>query len=146
MTGAARLSSHGRFLGLGLLVLAVLVSGCARTDRSCPVTGRLLVNQRPAYGVYLMFHASDGSGTGKPSASARTDAAGAFSLRVPEPGEYAITAFWPAVTVQDGETVEGNDLFKGTNLEPQRPVAKVTIVRGDPVLPPIDLSFNFGNP
>ena len=71
----------------------------------------MLVNGRPAIGVYVAFHPL-GNAQGR-QVSARTDTDGSFSLRVREPGEYAITVFWPSVAFEAGETIEGEDAFNG---------------------------------
>lgn len=130
---------------VALLVAFLFVAGCAQTDRSCPVTGRVSVNGKPAAGLYLVFTFADGKGRQNP-ATARTEKDGSFSLRVPESGEYAITAFWPKQIVEQGGTVEGEDAFKGRFRDPLQPASKVTITTGENALPPLDLKFKFAKP
>jgi hypothetical protein len=128
-----------------LLAGCLLLAGCGKADRSCPVTSKVSVNGKPAGGLYVVLQAADGKGQQDP-ASARTDKDGSFSLRVPEPGEYVVTAFWPRLTIEQGDTVEGEDAFRGHFRNPKRPAAKVTITSGKSALPPIELKFNFARP
>src|SRR5947208_2084134 len=90
------------------LLTACLVVGCGKADRSCPVTGKVSVNGKPAAGLYVVLQHAGGKGQ-QSLASARTEKDGSFSVRVPEPGEYAVTAFWPRLIIEQGETVEGED-------------------------------------
>lgn len=113
------------------------LAGCG-ADPPCPVAGQVLVNDRPAAGVYVVFHPAGGPGTQSPAAS-RTDKGGAFALQVAAPGEYAVTAFRPKVTVEKGDAVEGDDVFKGRYRDPARPVQTVRIQPGENPLPPIKL-------
>lgn len=123
------------------LALAAFAAGCGQPSLSpCGVSGKVLVNDRPAEGVYVAIHPVGGA-PGQGVGSGRTDKGGAFSLTVGQPGEYTITAFWPKVTVEGVETVEGEDAFKGRFRDPQRPVTKATIRAGDNPLPPIALKF-----
>jgi hypothetical protein len=104
------------------------------------VSGTVLVNDQPAEGVYVIFHTVGQPPGSVDSGSARTDKDGAFSLVVAEPGEAAITVFWPEVKVENGETFEGADLFGGRYRDPNRPVSKTVVHKGKTVLPPITLT------
>jgi hypothetical protein len=125
----------------GVLAASVfLLVGCGGSVRSASVTGRVTVNGEAAEGVYVVFHKiGDRVGPSHP-ASARTHNDGTLSAAL-EPGEYAITVFWPEVTVEESATVEGEDVFRGRFSERQKPVAKTTISAGDNALPPIELKF-----
>jgi hypothetical protein len=127
------------------LIVGLLVAGCAKQDTSCPVKGRVTVNGRAAAGLYVAFHPADARGRPVPAA-ARTGGDGTFNLRVPGPGEYAVTAFWPRITMTDGESVEGEDGFRGAFRDTQRPATKATIVTGENDLVPIALKFDFRRP
>ncbi|APW64120.1 hypothetical protein [Paludisphaera borealis] len=120
----------------GLLVTAV---GCGGPE-SCLVSGKVLVDDRPAEGVYVVFHTA-GDSTGLPdSGSARSGDDGSFTVVVSTPGESTVTAFWPTVTVKDQDTIEGVDRFGGAYRDPRRPVATVTIHEGENAVPPIKLT------
>lgn len=122
-------------------VLACLaLAGCAQPDQSCSVTGRVLVNGKEAEGLYVAFHAV-GDGPRQAAGSARTGKDGSFALRVPRPGEYAVTVFWPSVLVSEGETAEGEDRFKGKYLDPQRPALKAAVQGREHSLPPVEIKF-----
>ena len=69
----------------------------------------------------------------------KTDADGTFSMTVAAPGEHAVTVAWPQVTLDHGEEIEGEDRFKGKHANPNRPVLKITIQKGENTLPPINL-------
>lgn len=122
-------------LAVGLLMLA----GCGGGPEPCAVTGKVLVDDRPAEGVYVVFHTA-GDTSGRPdSGSTRSGDDGSFSLVVSEAGESIVTAFWPSVTVKDQDTIEGPDRFGGAYRDPRRPAATVTIRAGANALEPISL-------
>ncbi len=128
----------GSHFGLtaGLLLISL---GCGGPT-ACTVTGKVLVDDQPAEGVYVVFHTVEGSTARPDTGTARSRSDGSFSLLVSEPGEATVTAFWPKVIVKDVETIEGPDRFHGVYRDPQRPVTKVAIHEGDNVLPPISLN------
>ena len=123
-----------KLLAVGLLMLV----GCGGPE-PCTVTGKVLVDDRPAEGVYVVFHTA-GDSSGRPdSGTARSGEDGSFSLIVTRPGESKVTVFWPTVTVKDQDTIEGADRFGGAYRDPRRPVSTATIREGENVLPPISL-------
>jgi hypothetical protein len=119
--------------------LLFMIVGCGG-PRPCVVTGKVLVDNAPAEGVYVIFHTVGGSTERPDSGSSRTVDDGSYSLVVSMPGDSVVTAFWPKVTVNDVETTEGPDLFGGLYRDPQQPVAKVTIREGENDIPPISLT------
>ena len=127
--------SAATFLAAGVLFAA---PGCGG-PRPCTVSGKVLVDNSPAEGVYICFHTA-GDSPGQPdSGSARSGDDGSFSLVVTKPGEAKVTAFWPTVTVKGQDTIEGDDRLKGAYRDPRRPVSTVTIHEGENVLSPISL-------
>lgn len=121
-------------------LLLCFVVGCGAGDTSCPVTGTVKVNGKPAGGVYIVLHPIAATADQPQGGSAgRSSDDGSFSLRVPAPGEYAVTAFWPTIVVEPEETIEGPDQFQGKHRDPANPISKVAIQDGDNVLPPIEL-------
>lgn len=117
----------------------VLIAGCGG-PRPCIVTGKVLVDGRPAEGVYLVFYSAAGPPGRADSGTARSGGDGSFSLAVSTPGETIVTAFWPTVTVKGVETIEGPDRFGGLYRDAARPVATATIQEGENKLPPIAMN------
>lgn len=122
----------------GIGCLLVLGCGGQPAVEMHPVSGSVTVNGRPAEGVYLQFHAVDSQRIGAPDGT-KTEADGSYRVPVHESGEYLVTAFWPAVTVVDGEEIEGDDRLAGYYHDLGRPAGKVTIREGENALPPINL-------
>ncbi|WP_156513200.1 hypothetical protein [Planctomyces sp. SH-PL62] len=123
------------------MTAAVLIAtvGCGGPE-PCVVSGRVLVDDRPAEGVYVVFHTAGDSTGLADSGSARSVEGGLFTAVVSTPGESKVTAFWPAVTVEGQDVVEGADRFGGVHRDPRRPVATVTIRQGENVLEPFSLA------
>ncbi|MDB5342625.1 MAG: hypothetical protein JWP89_1002 [Schlesneria sp.] len=126
---------------LGLAIVFVLVSGCG-TPPECKIFGQVYVDEKPAEGVYVVFYAGGTTDTKTPaSAAARTDATGMFESRVLKPGTYVITAFWPSVTITEGEAIEGADQFKGRYRNLHTPVMSYELGPGNNTLPQLKLSL-----
>jgi len=116
-----------------------MLVGCGGPS-ACVATGKVLVDGKPAEGVYLVFH-TVGAPAGQPdSGTTRSDSDGSFSLVVSTPGEAVITAFWPMVTQKDGDTVEGADQLGGFYRDARRPASKATIREGETTVDPIMLT------
>lgn len=86
------------------LVAWLLAAGCSKQAAIDlhPAAGTVTVNGRAAAGVYLQFY---GVGpTARPSPDgAKTEADGTYHVPLHSPGEYRVTAFWPKVTIHEGE-------------------------------------------
>ncbi len=121
---------HRCATGFALGACLLLASGCGPSEKPCLVSGQVVVNGRPAEGVYVVLH-GPGEPEGQTSASTRTGRDGVFSLQVSGPGDYALTLFWPSVTVEANETIEGEDRFKGRYRDPHHRFQKVAIREGD---------------
>lgn len=125
---------------MSLGIVSVLVSGCG-TPPECKVFGQVYVDEKPAEGVYVVFYAGGTTGSKTPaSASAHTDSMGMFESRVLKPGTYVITAFWPSVTIIDGEAIEGEDHFRSRYRNLQTPVMSYELGSGNNTLPQLKLS------
>jgi hypothetical protein len=126
-----------------IAMVCLVGSGCGKYR--APITlhqvkGKVTVNGKPVEGICLQFHAIDaGSGVELPDGG-KTEADGSFMVPVHEPGEYSVTAFWPTVTVVEGEQIDGVDRFNGYYRDLRRPVVKVTLREGENVLPSIALN------
>lgn len=136
-----------------LLILALAALGCAKPgDPVIPVTGKLLVQGKPAAGATVFFHPQgrtigqkgDGPSPTAPIAVVGDD--GAFAPTtyfagdgLPE-GEFAITVRWPTVVIDQGERQEGPDQLAGRYANPQAPAATVKVIKPGPVvIPDLDL-------
>ena len=85
-----------RISAICLAVAAMfLVSGCARKVKPCPASGTVLVNGQPGNGVYVVFNLIDNEARKQTPNATKTREDGSFSMAVREPGEYAVTVFWP---------------------------------------------------
>jgi hypothetical protein len=80
-----------------IVVLMVMAAGCGKSgDALVPVTGRVLVDGKPAAGAAVVFHPADGTGDGTHPV-AQVDANGEFQLTTIRsgdgavPGEYRVT-------------------------------------------------------
>lgn len=127
-----------------LVILVVLaIDGCSRAPDVCDVKGTLLINGKPAGGVYLVFHPTtvpkDQKELVEPT-SIRTADDGAFFWQFTQPGEYCVTMFWPSVTKTPDEIIEGPDRFKGKFAQKTSPVTSVSIKNGENLLSPIEIN------
>ena len=125
-----------------LLVVSIMSLGCRQSPSACYVSGEVVINEKPAEGVYVVFHSTELAESNAPpiAGSARTDADGNFELQVSGPGSYAMTAFWPKVIVEEGQLVEGEDQFKGRYRDLKKPVLSIEIEAGENSLPQVRLS------
>lgn len=89
------------FIRSALLVasFAIGASGCNKSDEALvPVTGRVLVDGKPAAGAAIAFHPADASNGTHPVA--QVDANGDFQLTTirsgdgARPGDYRVTLTW----------------------------------------------------
>lgn len=118
----------------------LLLSGCGPADTTRQVSGQVLVNSQPASGVYVVLHAADAI-AGPASGAGRTNEQGEFALKVPQPGEYVVTVFWPQMIVQAEETIEGPDRFGGRHRHPQQPLRTVVVTDPETTLQPLQLKL-----
>ncbi len=128
-----------RLMSLLAAALLAAAAGCDGPE-PCVVSGRVLVDDLPAEGVYLVFRTA-GDPSGLPdSGSARSVEGGSFTAVVSTPGEATVTAFWPTVTVKDQDVIEGPDRLLGVYRDPRNPAASLTVRRGANETPPIQLA------
>jgi hypothetical protein len=136
---------HATFLTL--LGIILVGGGCGGGDEGpaiYPVSGKILVDGKPAAKALVTFHPASGS-PGKAIPFAETDAEGTFrpSSRMSHDGapagDYILTILWPEVRVDHGEEVSGPDRLGGRYGNPRGSGLKVTIKEGENSLPPFDL-------
>jgi hypothetical protein len=132
-----------RLLWLGTILLA---GGCAPeiSPPACLVSGSLVVNAQPAAGACVRFHSTEETMQLPEATFCEPD--GTFSLALQEPGEYSITFFWPSITVEEGEEIQGPDRLRGKFKNPVRSKRRVTLVEGANQLEPIEVRANLRAP
>lgn len=132
-----RASGSLRFVGIAIGI-TMLTFGCGQTPPEYLVSGQVLVSGKPTGGVYVLLHEAQTSDP-MAAASARTSDDGSFIAQVPASGRYSVTVFWPKVTQDDGDIIEGPDQLGGRYRDPAHPVLDVEIQEGDNLVPPIEL-------
>jgi hypothetical protein len=128
--------------------LALLLSGCwgPRDDRpvTFPVSGRVLLDGKPAAGARVLLTAQGDASLVKLCPHAEVANDGSFRLTTfrtgdgAPAGQYALTLNWP-LPARPGKEDEGPDRFKGKYADPRRPIRQVQIKAGDNLLEPIHL-------
>jgi hypothetical protein len=131
------------FLSVGLAAL-----GCGDETSGpaiYPISGKVLVDGRPAVKARVSFHALTGPAGESLQPIAIVEEDGSFrpSTRFSHDGapagNYAVTVIWPKVTLDHGEEVTGPDLLRGKYSDPARSGLRATIKEGENSLPPIEL-------
>ncbi|WP_165226369.1 DUF4198 domain-containing protein [Aquisphaera insulae] len=134
------------WLVLGLF----LVVGCRGEDtgpRVYPVSGRILVDGKPAAKAEISFHPLDPRSRQAPQPIAIAEEDGSFrpSTRLSQDGapagEYTLTVVWRKIRVDHGEEVAGADQLNGRYNDPHRSGLRVTIKEDENTLDPIHLSL-----
>ncbi|HEY1066446.1 MAG TPA: hypothetical protein VGE52_10070, partial [Pirellulales bacterium] len=123
---------------LACLGLLLTLFGCGPGGAPASVSGKVVVGDRPAPGVYVILHPTDAAKK-KNTRMGKTGPDGAFAITAPDRGEYAVTLVWPKITVHLGESIEGDDQFKGAYGDPAKPHSKVQVQSADFAVPPIVL-------
>src|SRR5438067_11806336 len=136
-----------RLVVLAMAVGSVAAAGCARSaNRPVSVSGRVLVDGRPAAGATVVFHRQGESNADAARPIGTTDANGEFHLTTQKandgavPGNYRVTVSWYAAAPAGKRAAEG-DGPPPRNLLPEKyakvettPLeAIVTSKNGEPV-------------
>ena len=143
----------GHYFGSALIISALaLQTGCGQKPKErlpvTPVTGKLTVAGKAVKQVELQFHSKTplADPMGKILApSATTNADGTFAPSTYDsrdglpPGEYAITAQYPELRVEQGETIVGPDTWNGKYNNPKQPLKSITVGEQPLEIPTIDL-------
>jgi hypothetical protein len=135
-----------------LLAATVLTGGCSSAERLVPVTGKVLVNGKPAVGALVMFHVD---GTPDPrstpaTATAKEDGTFAVATGVAggmKPGKYVVTVVWPDPTKKptDAQRMMGYnpsdapDLLAGRYATRDRSPLRAEVKSGENALEPFEL-------
>jgi hypothetical protein len=139
-----------RVCGLGLL----LVAGCTETSALVQVSGKVLVDGKPAEGASVLFFpqpTGSTNGAAGDVAAGATDASGQYSLlsnmeRGIAPGSYKITVSWPEPPKKDsklsvmGDIKDPPDLLRGRYSDPNRSKLTADITEATVELPPLELT------
>ena len=126
--------------------LILLAGGCGGDagPRVHPVSGRIVVDGRPAAKAQVAFHPTAGA-PGGVIPFAETDADGVFrpSTRLTgdgaPAGDYTLTVLWPEIKVDRGEEVAGPDRLRRRYADPRSSTLRVTIREGENALPTFEL-------
>ena len=130
-----------------LPAFALLLAGCGGGDAGPtihPVSGKVLVDGRPAAKAQVTFHPSPGQTAGMiPMAEIAADGSFRPSTRMSgdgaPAGDYTLTILWPEFKLDHGEEVAGPDRLGGRYNDPRKSGLKVIIKAGENSLPPIEL-------
>lgn len=133
------------------LVVGLMSVGCGdgtNWPKRYPVSGKVLVDGKPAERAVVTFHPLAPHSDGKSYApSTFTDDDGAFKLTTIDagdgapPGEYAVTIVANYVS-KGGQDVQVPDLLKGKYADPKSTPLKVTVKAESNALSPFDLNPN----
>lgn len=128
-------------LALGGLLSLPWSPGCARAPEppQCIASGVVIAGMAPAGELCLRFHAKDDPERMLKPEAVWTDPDGSFSLPIQLPGTYVVTAYWPKVTVVDGERIEGDDRLGGKFSHVNSPLRTLTIDPGENTIPVINV-------
>lgn len=127
------------------LAFCVLFAGCGGDDwevATYPAQGRILINGEPPAGAVLELHAvGDEPDVRNSRPWAIVQDNGSFTLTTYESGdgapagEYAVTVRWPPDVAQPSLA----DRLGGAYATVERSPSKVTISRGENLIPPIEI-------
>lgn len=137
--------SHG--LLMTALTFLVLFSGCGKSDRipTYKVTGKVLVDGKPAKHVILKFHPRKQDSEKPYVPNGLTDESGNFSLATYEKGDgapagdYDVTFIWPERKNPISTMWEGDQL-NGRYATKEKAKTQVTVAEKDQKLSPFKLS------
>jgi hypothetical protein len=143
MTG--RRSAAGVACGIAICALLVGCGGDKGWPKRYPVSGKVLVDGKPAVRATVKFNPSGPHADGKLYApSTFTDDDGSFRMTTFEAGdgapagEYTVTVV-ANYAVKDGQDVPVPDLLGGRYSDPKKTPLKVTVREEDNALAPFDL-------
>jgi hypothetical protein len=135
----------------GLAAVVVALAGCGKRDwlETYPVTGKVLVDGKPAKGAMVSFHPKTQVGNKSYVPSAQADDNGEFSLATymtgdgAPAGEYDVTVVWP-VRFNPISTLWEGDKLSGRYASREKSTLRVTVEKQPQQLPPFDLSSGAG--
>jgi hypothetical protein len=128
--------------GAVVLLVALLLPACGKSDRKpvYPVSGQVLLNDKPLKGVVVAFHPVDKAKFERERPNADTDADGRFRLSTylkddgaPE-GDYKVTFFYQIAPEDTGSDQTTPNLLPAQYGDPEKSGVTVTVKGG-----PIDL-------
>lgn len=139
-----------RWRCLILLVPLSLMCGCGRDrdwEEVFPVSGKLLVDGKPAEGAFVCFLAEeDLSNPRALRSTAEVEADGTFHLTTymsqdgAPAGRYIVTGCWPGPLPENSSPTDvGPDRLHGRYVSPTNPLARVTIEEQENVLEPFEI-------
>jgi hypothetical protein len=142
-----------RTIYLAWMAVIVALSGCASEEdgrvKVYPVSGKVLVNGKPAEGAELIFYGATPElrGPGTVSASGITNENGEFRLGSYDPddgapaGKFNVVVVWqePIPEGVDSERFQAKDRLKNRYATPETSGLTAEIPEGGTILPPFEL-------
>lgn len=130
------------------LLGAALPAGCGGGSGPAvvPVSGKVLVDGKPAAKARLAFKPLGDRDPSAPPTIAITEDDGTFrpttilSHDGAPAGDYAVSVTWPAIKVDYGEEVEGADRLRGKYASPEGSGLKAVVKAGGGELPTFELT------
>jgi hypothetical protein len=138
-----------------LMLITATVAGCSRGPERLTlveVSGKLLVNGKPAPGAVVCYHPQAPITGGNAVPFGIVDQQGRYQpgtyvaadgLPV---GQYDVTVIWPTALIVDGVEVPSDDRFRGQHSNRARAVQSVTITAETSELPTIELKLDERKP
>ena len=135
---------------LSCLALALLLTGCGKSDRLpvYSVTGSVTAKSKPAAGVQVSFYGTDDhlKTATAPFPQAVTESDGSFTLTSYEAndgapaGNYVVTLVWPSNESEDPEIQDDSvDRLRGKFATPEKSPFAVKVEERSNALDPFDL-------
>ena len=129
-------------------LFVALAAGCGRGDGKrpvFPVTGKVLVDGKPAADARLVFYPTDASDPAAPKPTAVADEQGNLVVTTyatgdgAPAGQYKVGIEWPKMTNQFGRIQPGPDQLGGRFKDAASSKWTVTIAEGPNALPDFDV-------
>lgn len=127
--------------------LMVAVCGCGRSgEQLFPVTGKVMVNGKPAAGALVFLHREGRADPNEPVPYGTAKDDGSFDVITREPGDgvkpgdYKVTIYFPDMSQPEDGNGQRPDVLNGKYELPQNSQISASIKAQENVIPPLDLT------